>query len=103
MALNETWALDFMADALYGGRWFRTLNVIDEGNRQALGIEVATRISSHAPTVKFGRHRRQILAGFRLAELTNTIATFEQPEPLMPSLPLSIWIIDLGVPGMARQ
>jgi hypothetical protein len=23
-----------MADALYGGRWFRTLNVIDEGNRQ---------------------------------------------------------------------
>jgi len=46
MALNETWALDFMADALYGGRWFRTLNVIDEGNRQALGIEVATSIPS---------------------------------------------------------
>ena len=34
------------ADALYGGRWFRTLNVIDEGNRQALGIEVATWIPS---------------------------------------------------------
>jgi len=46
MSLNETWALDFMADALYGGRWFRTLNVIDEGNRQALGIEVATSIPS---------------------------------------------------------
>jgi len=46
MTLNETWALDFMADALYGGRWFRTLNVIDEGNRQALGIEVATSIPS---------------------------------------------------------
>lgn len=46
MTLNETWALDFMADALYGGCWFRTLNVIDEGNRQALGIHVATSILS---------------------------------------------------------
>jgi len=34
-----------MADALYGGRWFRTLNVIHD-NRQALGIEVATSIPS---------------------------------------------------------
>jgi putative transposase len=33
--LNVVWAADFMADALYGGRWFRTLNVIDEGNRQS--------------------------------------------------------------------
>ena len=44
--LNIIWAADFMADALYGGRWFRTLNVIDEANRQALGIEVATSIPS---------------------------------------------------------
>lgn len=44
--LNEIWALDFMADALYSGRWFRTLNVIDEGNREVLGIEVATSIPS---------------------------------------------------------
>ncbi len=35
---DEIWTLDFMADALYGGRAFRTLNVIDEGNREALGI-----------------------------------------------------------------
>ena len=44
--LNVVWAADFMADSLYSGRWFRTLNVIDEGNRQALGIEVATLIPS---------------------------------------------------------
>ena len=44
--LNEIWALDFMADALYGWRPFRTLNVIDEGNRQILGIEIATSIPS---------------------------------------------------------
>ena len=35
-----------MADALYSWRPFRTLNVIDEGNREALGIEVATSIST---------------------------------------------------------
>lgn len=32
--LNETWAPDFMADALYDGRGFRTINVLDEGNRR---------------------------------------------------------------------
>lgn len=42
--LNEIWALDFMADALNGGRAFRTLNVIDEGSRDVLGIEIATSI-----------------------------------------------------------
>lgn len=42
--LNAVWALDFMHDSLYDGRRFRTLNVIDEGNREALAIEVATSI-----------------------------------------------------------
>ena len=42
--LNEIWALDFMHDALYGGRRFRTLNVLDEGNREGLAIEVGTSI-----------------------------------------------------------
>jgi putative transposase len=44
--LNGTWALDFMHDALYGGRRFRTLNVLDEGNRQGLAIDVGTSIPS---------------------------------------------------------
>jgi putative transposase len=44
--LNHTWAIDFMADALYGGRKIRTLNVIDEGNREALAIDVALSIPS---------------------------------------------------------
>jgi len=37
--LNKIWALDFMRDSMYDGRPFRTLNVIDEGNREALRIE----------------------------------------------------------------
>ena len=42
--LNGIWALDFMHDTLYGGRSFRTLNVIDEANREALAIEAGTSI-----------------------------------------------------------
>jgi putative transposase len=38
--------MDFMSDALYGGRKFRTLNVIDEGNREAMAIDVAVSIPS---------------------------------------------------------
>ena len=40
--LNNTWALDFMGDTPYDGRQYRTLNVLDEGNREALAIEIAT-------------------------------------------------------------
>lgn len=44
LALNRVWAMDFMSDALYGGRRLRTLNVIDEGNREGLTIDVARSI-----------------------------------------------------------
>jgi hypothetical protein len=38
----EIWTLDFMSDSLYQGRRFRTLNVLDEGVREALAIEIDT-------------------------------------------------------------
>ncbi len=34
------WALNFMSDALYGERRFRTLNILDEGVREGLAIEM---------------------------------------------------------------
>jgi len=37
---NMVWSLDFMRDSLACGRTFRTLNVIDDFNREALAIEV---------------------------------------------------------------
>lgn len=41
-APNQTWSADFMADALWSGRRFRTFNVIDDYNREALRIEIDT-------------------------------------------------------------
>jgi putative transposase len=37
---NECWSADFMSDALWCGRRFRTFNVVDDFNREALAIEV---------------------------------------------------------------
>ncbi len=43
---NQVWSADFMQDALWDGRRFRTFNVIDDFNRQALAIEIDTGISA---------------------------------------------------------
>ena len=37
---NEVWSIDFMHDALANGKPFRTFNVLDDYNREGLGIEV---------------------------------------------------------------
>lgn len=37
---NEVWSMDFMAARLEDGRQFRLLNVLDDFNREGLGIEV---------------------------------------------------------------
>lgn len=45
-ALNDTWAMDFMGDTLYDGRKYRVFNVLDEGNRECLAIEIDTSLPS---------------------------------------------------------
>lgn len=39
-APNQSWSMDFMSDSLTSGDAFRTLNIIDDYNREALHIEV---------------------------------------------------------------
>jgi putative transposase len=38
--INQVWSMDFMHDQLSDGRSFRLFNVIDDFNREGLGIEV---------------------------------------------------------------
>lgn len=44
--INVVWSADFMSDALYRGRGFRTFNVIDDHNREGLAIEIDTSITA---------------------------------------------------------
>lgn len=37
---NQVWSMDFMSDSLADGRALRTFNVVDDYNREGLGIEV---------------------------------------------------------------
>jgi putative transposase len=46
---NEVWSADFMSDALWSGRRFRTSNVMDDFNRESLKID------RHQPASPAGR------------------------------------------------
>lgn len=54
---NQTWSMDFMADQLSNGRCFRTLNVLDDFNREGLGIEVDFSL----PALRVVRSLQQII------------------------------------------
>lgn len=46
VAINQVWSMDFMSDALADSKTFRTFNVIDDYNREGLGIEVDFSLTS---------------------------------------------------------
>lgn len=45
-APNTCWSIDFMSDRLYSGKRFRTFNVLDDFNREALVIEIDSSLSA---------------------------------------------------------
>ena len=57
-AINQVWSMDFMHDQLEDGRSFRLLNIIDDFNREALGIEVDFSL----PTLRVIRTLTQVIA-----------------------------------------
>jgi putative transposase len=44
--INKNWSMDFMSDSLASGQRFRTLNIMDDFNREVLHIEVSTSLPS---------------------------------------------------------
>lgn len=52
---NVTWSADFMQDSLSNGMKFRTFNVIDDHNREALMINIDTSLSSRRITRELDR------------------------------------------------
>ena len=48
--LNMSWSLDYMSDALIYGRKFRTVNILDDCNREALGIKASFSLPSERVT-----------------------------------------------------
>lgn len=52
---NITWSMDFMHDTLINGKTFRTLNVIDDHNREVLMITIDTSLSARRVTRELDR------------------------------------------------
>jgi putative transposase len=76
---NHTWSMDFMHDRLYQGKSFRTLNVMDEGVREVLAIEIDTSL----PALRVVRVLEQ-LRGWR--GLPERIRVDNGPELIAQSL-----------------
>ena len=55
---NQVWSMDFMADQLWNGKSFRTLNIIDDFNREGLAIDVDFSL----PAARVVRSLNQVIA-----------------------------------------
>ncbi len=96
---NAVWSLDFMHDTLYNGRRFRTLNVMDEGVREALGIEIDTSL----PAERVVRFLKQLKDWYGLPE---AIRCDNGPEFISSTFAgwceendVAIWYIQPGKPN----
>ena len=86
--INEVWSIDYMNDALWDGRKFRLLNIVDDYNREVLHIETDTSL----PTTRLIRVL-EYLKEFR--GLPKLIRTDNGPEFI--SSKLDIWCKENGI------
>jgi putative transposase len=99
-AINEVWSMDFMHDQLSDGRSFRLLNVIDDYNREALGIE----IDFSLPSERVIRALKQII---EWRGRPNIIRCDNGPENI--SAAIQLWAEQSGIafqyiqPGKPQQ
>jgi len=89
--VNANWSLDFMRDTLYCEKRFRSLNVIDEGVRECMAIEVDTSLSAERVVKALERlkERRDTSRVIRLdngSEMTSVILS----PALCDRLPVSL-------------
>lgn len=83
---NKVWSMDFMYDRLMNGRSFRTLNIVDDYNREVLTIVIDTSLSSR-------RVARELSQLFEWRGKPSTIRVDNGPE----FLALQEWCKDEGV------
>ena len=57
-SLGKSWSMDFMSDTLHNKVRFRTFNVIDDFNREILGIDIGTGM----PSARVTRYLDQLAA-----------------------------------------
>jgi putative transposase len=86
--MNECWSADFMSDAFWDGRRYRTFNVVDDFNREALLIEIDFNLP--APRVVRELERIAAVRGYPLKlRLDN--------GPELVSIALAEWAEEHGV------
>lgn len=87
-APNITWSIDFMHDALWNGRKFRTFNVMDDFNREVLWIE----IDYSLPTTRIIRALEQVI------EFKGKPARLRMDNgPEFISIQFEMWCRNLGI------
>jgi putative transposase len=85
---NERWSMDFISDALGEGRKFRSLNVVDDFNRECLAAEVDTSIPGARVVRVMERLREQ-------RGLPQILVTDHGPE--FAGRALDVWAYERGV------